>query len=207
MNQRFRILLVLLSLNAPAGMAFADTMNGTGPVGSDPGLIVNAGWYGFCFAGAPGSPATAGCQNEGVGVVGNDITLTAVTRIDLNITDAFETGDSFQVYVDGSLALTTPSVPPLLCGPIPDCGNPDEAFASPAYSHGTVALGPGSYTVDIYVENSPYPDGAAYVEAISAVPEPSSILLLLTVLACIGAAVRLRAGWPRAIGQAAGGNQ
>src|SRR5262245_58595475 len=103
----------------------ADSINGVGSLGIDPPITIGAGWYGFCFAG-PGSPATPGCQNDGIGITGNLITFTALTNVLFQITDAFDHGDNFDVNINsGTLTFTTPAVAVSL-GSIT---NPDLAFA------------------------------------------------------------------------------
>jgi hypothetical protein len=157
--------------------------NGLGPAAPDPAVTVDAGWYGFCFGG-PGSPATAGCQNSGIGVTGNDITFTAASNVLFEITDAFSPGDSFKVYVDGVLDLTTPSV-----SSAGSCStaDPNAAYVDPCYSHGSISLGSGSYTVDVFAANSPFGSGGAYLQVVTAaVPEPNSISLLLAGMAVLG---------------------
>ena len=170
--------------------AKADIMNGSGPAAPDPAMVVNAGWYGFCFAG-PGGAATAGCQNAGIGVTGNDITFTVTTNVLFNVTDAFEKGDTFTVDINpGALTFTTDSVPVDPSGTTVD---PNAAFADPTYSHGSWLLGPGTYTVDIFADAAPFGPGGAYAELVTApVPEPSGILLLITAIALIGGGTRAR---------------
>src|SRR5690242_13372349 len=139
-----KILLLCVALAIASVAAFAD--DGTGPAGTDPPMVENAGWYGFCFGGTTGDPATPGCQNEGVGVTGNDITFTLADNAYFRVTDAFETGDSFDVYINGPLAFSTPSVAKSATCAEADCANPDQAFASSDFSHGEILLGPGTYT-------------------------------------------------------------
>jgi hypothetical protein len=142
-------------------------------------ITVDAGWYGFCFGGA-GSGATAGCQNSATaGVVGNTITFTALTPVLFKITDAFQAGDTFNAT--GSIVFTTPGVPQT----DPKVSDPDLAFASTAYSHYSLLLGAGSYSIDVFAALSPYGGGGAYleVETAQAVPEPMTLLLLFAGLA------------------------
>ncbi|HXM93001.1 MAG TPA: PEP-CTERM sorting domain-containing protein [Candidatus Dormibacteraeota bacterium] len=141
-------------------------------------VVVDAGWYGFCF-GASGSPATAGCQNLGIGVSGNPTTFTTIVPVLFKITDAFLTGDSFTVNINsGASIFTTPSVPK---GGGPTTSDPDVAFASSIYSHGSILLDPGSYSIDVFAKDSCCGGGGAYLEAVTAttrVPEPASVVLL-----------------------------
>jgi len=191
MTKKMLSVLTALVLIVVFGMNLrADNVNGTGPAGSDPAsnpIVVDAGWYGFCFGGA-GSPATVGCQNDGIGVTGNDITFTATGPVYLNVTDAFQKGDTFDVYVNGPLSYTTTGVPIDPLGAVTD---PNLAFADPTYSHGSVELGAGSYTVDIFANQSPYGGGGAYVEAVTA-PEPNSLLLMVIGLIGVGAGLKKR---------------
>jgi len=144
-------------------------------------ITVGAGWYGFCFGGV-GSPAMAGCQNEGVGVTGNSTTWTSLVPVLFQITDAFDHGDRFNVFVDGIFAFTTSAV--LTEGG--DVTNPDVAFADPTYSKGSIALSAGSHSVDVFVNASPFGGGGAYLRVITtSVPEPASVLLLATGLSAV----------------------
>jgi hypothetical protein len=137
-------------------------------------VTVDAGWYGFCFAG-DGSPATAGCQNDGIDITGNTITFEAITPVLFKITDAFDYGDTFDVWINLLLSFTTPTVA-VGGGSV---SNPDLAFADPGYSHGSLLLAAGSYSINILVNYSPWSGGGAYLEVETAsVPEPTTMLLL-----------------------------
>jgi len=132
-------------------------------------ITVDGGWYGFCFSGV-GSGATAGCQNSGVGVSGNSTTFTALGNVRFNVTDAFNFGDQFEVIVNGTSYFTS-----AVASAAGSQGNPDIAFADPAYSHASILLGAGVYTVDIFTTVSPFGGGGAYLQAVSAVPEPVTL--------------------------------
>jgi hypothetical protein len=137
-------------------------------------INVDAGWYGFCFGG-DGSAATAGCQNSGIGVSGNSTTFTTLVPVLFKITDAFDKGDQFEVYINSVLTFTTPDVPVVGAA----VSNPDLAFADLSYSHGSWLLNAGSYSINVFAYDSPWGGGGAYLEVETAsVPEPTTILLL-----------------------------
>jgi hypothetical protein len=135
-------------------------------------ITVDAGWYGFCFGGS-GSGASAGCQNSGIGVSGNPTTFTASYPVEFMITDAFDHGDTFNVWINGVFSFTTPTV----TASSGSVGDPDVAFADPLYSHDSILLSAGSYTIDVLANASPWGGGGAYLQARS-VPEPTTMLLL-----------------------------
>lgn len=143
-------------------------------------ITVDAGWYGFCFGGA-GSGATEGCQNSGIGTVGNTITFSAVSPVLFKITDAFDPVDTFRVT--GSFSFDTPAG----IGGVGGITDPDLAFASAQYSHYSLLLAAGNYSIDVFALLSPVGGGGAYleVETAQAVPEPMTLLLLLAGLAGI----------------------
>ncbi|MES9869274.1 MAG: PEP-CTERM sorting domain-containing protein [Sedimenticola sp.] len=135
-------------------------------------ITPDAGWYGFCFGGT-GSAAYEGCQNEGVGVAGNTMTFTLTGPASLKVTDGFNIGDIFDVYINSVLAFTT-STP----GSGSTLTDPDDLFASGYYSAGSMSLGAGSYEVDIFAAASPFGGGGAYVSVQSEVPAPATLALL-----------------------------
>ena len=149
-------------------------------------IVVDAGWYGFCFLDA-GSPATEGCQGLGIGDTGNPIEFTALTNVYLQVTDAFLKGDQFDVWVNGELLFTTSAVK---TGD-GSTWDPDTAFADPTYSSGQVLLGPGAYEVNIFAAASPYRFGGAYVQVVTSripgpeVPEPSTWALAAVGLGAV----------------------
>jgi hypothetical protein len=152
----------------------ASTASMADPIG------VDAGWYGFCFGGA-GSGATNGCQNSGVGSAGNPFTFSLSGPGLLKVTDAFNIGDTFDVFVNSVLAFTT-SAP----GAGSFTGDPDVAFASGYYSAGSLLLAAGNYSIDIFANQSPFGGGGSYVEIESAIPLPGTLALVGLGLAGLG---------------------
>jgi hypothetical protein len=151
------------------GILFAASNAMAGPI------AVDSGWVGFCFAGA-GSHATAGCQNQASSVSGAPFTFTLSGLGLLKVTDAFDSGDIFDIYINSVFAFTTSS--PVSTGSYTT--NPDVAFASNHYSSGSLLLSAGSYSVDLIAKVSPYNGGGAYLQVASqkSVPEPTPLALL-----------------------------
>src|SRR5438309_4338912 len=152
------------------------------PAQADPIPPVTAPlWEDFGFGG-PGSSATA-CTTCGASSGGNSVyapnppwTFTTVVPEILKVTDAFDSGDAFDVSDFGAAILSTP---PVATGH--DCGdNPDPCFADPLMSHGFVGLAAGDHSLTIIARDSPHDGGAAYFQTslVSPVPEPGSLMLL-----------------------------
>jgi hypothetical protein len=135
-------------------------------------------WYEFLFFEA-GSFAT-GCP-EGDAPVrcipssGTPTTLAPnppwtfeapASGVEFKVTDAFSSGDQFEVFDFGTSIGTTSS--PIDGG---SCGDdPVPCFSDPNYSHGTFGLDAGSHSITIKVIQSPFGMGAAYFIAEEAAP-------------------------------------
>ena len=107
------------------------------------------------------------------------------TPTKLTVTDAFLTGDQFEVwlgffepfggtFVDHAVVLGQTSTP--TSGP-EWTSDFDEAAASPIWSSGSWVLGPGIYYLSGDVIQDPWGSGAGAVK-LSAVPVPGALLLL-----------------------------
>ncbi|OYU42140.1 MAG: hypothetical protein CFE44_25695, partial [Burkholderiales bacterium PBB4] len=122
---------------------------GSGASMADP-IVVDAGWYGFCFDAGAGMPAFAGgCKNSGVGEAGNPFTFSLSGNGVLKVTDAFQYGDIFDVFINGALVPTFTTSAPGNGFETPD---PDAAFDGGLYSSGSLLLGAGNYSVMIYTK-------------------------------------------------------
>jgi hypothetical protein len=116
-----------------------------------------------------------------------DFTFTVTSHADLNITDLFYNLDRFNLTINGVDQGET-------FYPLQDFAytdDPDAAFADPHFSHGSYAVGPGTYDVTGVATYSPYGEGVAAIEL--AALEPASWALMLIGFGAIGGLVRRRA--------------
>ena len=82
---------------------------------------------------------------------------TSANPVTFTITDLYVVTDEFEVYDNGVLVLTTPSLPDYseLVPPIgafdtpPWTSDPDTALAEPLFSKGIISFGPGSHEITI----------------------------------------------------------
>ena len=89
-------------------------------------------------------------NGNGVGLVAPDIfTFTAVTHVELRITDYTQTGERYSVFAGSDtsapLLLTTPAV----AFDAASTEDIDFAYHDPRWSHGQVTLAPGTYTLTV----------------------------------------------------------
>ena len=159
---------LLLALAAPAPVVAQVPL----PLGS---------WVSFEWFLAPG-PAD-----------GSGFTVGSAEQVRLRVTDAFVTGDAFDVFANGVLLFSTPSVPGGLSG----ATTGDAAWADPSLSKGEAILAPGAYliTIDVREAAAGFPAGEGFIRAdrvVSAVPEPATVALVASGLAVVAAAARRR---------------
>lgn len=139
-------------------------------------ITVDSGWVPFSF-GAVGSGAS-----------GQPFTFSSAGTTTLTVTDAFLSGDRFEVFnFASSLGLTSA---PTSSG-VDIFSNPDGALLDPQWSSGSWVLGAGSYSITITTVASPFGGGGAYlrVDSGGTVPDGSSTF----VLALIGLVAALKA--------------
>lgn len=141
-------------------------------------------WYEFSFTYIDLAPSAMGCTNCTPSSGGNSTyapdpswDFTASQAFTLIVTDAFVTGDAFNVYDYGKLIGVT-SVPTI--GTITGISDPQLALLDPNLSHGYFQLSAGSHsiTIDPYQVLVP---GAAYFTAVdpaAPIPEPTTLILL-----------------------------
>jgi hypothetical protein len=108
----------------------------------------------------------------------------------LSVLDLWGSGDRFRVF-DNSVELGVTSLPVTGVQCLGDIGC---ALADPThFSFGAFELGAGNHAITIQVMASPNGPGGAVLSAQSAaVPEPGSLILLMTGIAALGLAVRIK---------------
>jgi hypothetical protein len=124
------------------------------------------------------------------------------------ITDLFVISDQYEVYDNGVLVATTPSVPdwddlgfgdPGVGGPFPPwTADPDVAFASGLYSSAVIYFATGAHSIEIRdihippttINGAPFGDGTVAFRV--TVPEPGTLALLGLALAGLGFSRRKR---------------
>ncbi len=142
-------------------------------------------WYEFGFD-PNHSPLAAGCQptdaggvpcRPGIGTVNLDAppwTFISSGPVTFTITDGLLAGDFFDVFDLGTLIGSTPAVP--LTGH--SCGlDPRLCVTDPEMSHASFLLPAGSHSITVFSHPAQIL-GEGFVE-VTAVPEPSSVLLII----------------------------
>ncbi len=162
------------------------------------GPILPGVWYEFSFTdpgvGARGcSPADPGglacVPSTGTPTTFLDIppwTITLPAGGTFTITDAFLSGDAFEVLDFGIPFVMTPFVAEgAACG-----DDPVPCLADAAISHAVVGLASGAHSFTIAPLATVLESGAAYFRIDTAVPEPSAWVLIVSGL--LGLAARAR---------------
>ena len=124
-----------------------------------------------------------------------NFTIAAGQVGQFTVVDASMAGDAFDVYSNGSLLGATSVVPVQQYGTAPDVGyDYDAALLNSAFSHGVFTLAAGTYSITgVQTQSLMLDDGngnlvslnfgaGAVKLSVSAVPEPSSLALLLAAL-------------------------
>lgn len=146
-------------------------------------LVVDGGWSKFYFGG-PGSSI----YEPGTGDLSYDFVLGDAAT--LKVTDAFDSGDVFQIFDNGVSLFTTGAFD--LGGPT--SSDADTAFAGTTYSHGFIVLSAGSHSITGIATASPTGSGGSYIELTKggAVPEPATWAMMIAGFGMVGCMARRR---------------
>lgn len=158
---------------------------------ADP-ISVGASWLEFAYTDS-GSPAFA-CDGACIPSSGGDSieagnpawTFTSELPVTVTITDAFFSGNSFELLDEGTLIGSTPSVDIgySSCGSDIDGSDPAACALDPNFSHASFDLGVGDHSLTINALDSPFGGGAAYFRvdeaSLAPVPEPATFLLVVS---------------------------
>jgi hypothetical protein len=115
---------------------------------------------------APCSSANGTCPGPiAVSVSSNTFTISLSCRGSVKITDLYCSGDSYAVYKNGALWITTPLVSPLndpgCLNPVAD---PEEAYYTARFAHVVGYLMPGSYTILVQPISTFYGGGGVAIK-------------------------------------------
>ena len=143
-------------------------------------LTVDGGWNTFYW--------------DNLGLAGT-YELDVASGAELRVVDGYLYGDQFEIFIDGISAFSTSDVATNLDGVQSNATTGDAAWADAGLSHGSIFLGTGSYTIEIYTISlaSNSSGGAAFISAVTttaSVPEASTLMLLAMGLLGLGFARR-----------------
>ena len=150
-----------------------------------PTISDNGVWNEFVWNGGPGTPF------EAADFSGDTVTFNFhLSHPDvLRITDAFQGGDQFEVILNGvdvGATSPTPGFGPIFLG---DCWTCAYYDTSGFFTHGSIDLAAGDYTVTGFIDQTPQFDGSGAIE-LGAVPEPATWAMMLTGFFGLGAVLR-----------------
>ena len=165
------------------GLVLALTVLGMPSISFANAINVGDGWHHFSWSGGPNVT-----QAESA------FTFTSAAAVKVNVTDAFVSGDRFQLYDKGSLIGTTSQINGITTW----TDNPDTAFAG-LFSKGTFTLGAGSHALVLKTIQIPsgLDSGTAFLRVVgggdgggvgvASVPEPGTLVLVSMGLAGLAA--------------------
>jgi hypothetical protein len=135
-------------------------------------ITVDGGWTNFSWVGGTGAIDTPADGYQ----------FTSATSVVVQITDCCSIGDRFEIFVNSvSQGLTSA---PVGSGPSGAFDGPS-SWADSRLSKISLALGPGSYDIDIVVTTSVSTlTSGGFIQVLS-VPEPGALALLAVALAAL----------------------
>ena len=153
-------------------------------------LTLNGGWDPFYYLSADVFDPTVGASPlyDNTSNPTGEWDFTVAAPAFLKITDAYYTGDWYDLTINGADQGPT-SFPTVALDFQPDF---EQAFHDPNFSSAYYYLQPGSYVVTGVALLAPYGYGVGGIALSSDVPEPAAWTLMLSGLAGIGGLTRRR---------------
>ena len=152
-------------------------------------ITVGGPWYEFAYldSGSAAFACAGACEPS---ISGNSVeagnpswTFASSDPVLVTITDAFFSGNSFELFDFGTPIGATPSTAlGYYCG-----DDPATCALDPNFSHGVFSLAAGGHALTIDAVDSPFGGGAAYFRVDpqpAAAPEPATIVLVAFGLCC-----------------------